>query len=64
MDPMKDLPMGFGMALAQNTEAMQAFFHMSPEKQRKIVAKTQSVQSKAEMKALVNSLSAEKKTVF
>ena len=64
MDPMKDLPMGFGMALAQNTEAMRAFCHMSPEKQQKIVAKTQSVHSKAEMKALVNSFSAEKKTFF
>ena len=64
MDPMKDLPLGFGMALAQNTEAMQAFCHVSPEKQQEIVGKTEAVDSKAGRKALVNSLSAEKKTFF
>lgn len=60
MDPMKDLPMGFGMALAQNTEAMRSFCHMPLEKQQEILAKAHSVHSKAEMKALVKSITTEK----
>ncbi len=60
MDPMKDLPMGFGMALAQNTEAMRSFCHMPQEKQQEVLAKAHAVRSKAEMKALIKSIPTKK----
>ena len=56
MDPMRDLPMGFGMALLQNQQATQAFYAMSPAQQQALLDKTQTVSSKAEMQALVDSL--------
>lgn len=57
MDPM-DLPMGFGMALLQNEQATRTFYALSPARQRELLQKTQTVSSKAEMRALVNSLTA------
>lgn len=51
-----ELPLGLGMALAQNEAAMAKFESMSDEDKRAFVDKTHSVNSKAEMRALVNSL--------
>lgn len=48
--------LGFGMALAQNEAAMQAFEQLSPGEKRKILEKTHTVSSKGEMRALVGSL--------
>ena len=48
-----DVPMGLGMALAQNVEAMQAFSAMEPAKQRAIIDRTHTSGSKKEMKAFV-----------
>ena len=56
MDPMRDLPMGFGMALLQNEQATRAFYALSPAQQQAILEKTHAVSSKAEMQALVSSL--------
>lgn len=56
IDPMRDLPMGFGMALAQNPEAMNRFAMLSPEEQSKVVNGTHAVRSKQEMKAYVNKI--------
>ena len=36
MDPMRDLPMGFGMALVKNQSAMETFSSMTPEQQQAI----------------------------
>lgn len=55
-DILSELPMGFGMALARNTQAMETFSSLSREQQQEIIGKTHSVESKKEMQALVNSL--------
>ena len=49
-----DVPMGLGMALAQNVEAMQAFSAMEPAKQRAIIDRTHTIGSKKEMQAFVS----------
>lgn len=51
-----DVPMGFAMALAQNTEAMAHFSNLSPQQQKEILAKTKWIRSKEEMQAYVNHL--------
>lgn len=56
MDPMRDLPMGFGMALLQDPKATRAFYAMSPARRQEIIQRTHAVSSKAEMRALVASL--------
>lgn len=52
-----DLPIGFGFALAQNPEAMQAFARLSEAGQNEIVQRARTVSSRNEMQALVNELS-------
>ncbi|MGE4353642.1 MAG: hypothetical protein AB7D36_06125 [Oscillospiraceae bacterium] len=54
VNPLRDLPMGFGMALAQNPEAMQKFSTMTDSEQQAILAKTHAVNSKEEMQELVS----------
>ena len=56
MDISKELPMGFGMALARNTEAMERFSNMTKDEQQKIIDKTHSVSSKKEMQQLVRDI--------
>ena len=56
INPMRDLPMGFGMALARNPEAMNRFAMLSPEEQSRIVDGTHNVYSKQEMVAYVNKI--------
>ncbi|MBS5702294.1 MAG: hypothetical protein KHW93_00420 [Butyricicoccus pullicaecorum] len=56
MNPMRDLPMGFGMALMQNEAALHRFEAMTPAQQEQILAKTHAVSSKSEMQALVSSI--------
>lgn len=51
-----DLPMGFGMALAQNEQAMKKFEALTEEEKQAVVQKTHTVSSKREMKSLVKSL--------
>lgn len=57
MDPMRDLPMGFGMALLQDAQAARAFDALPPARQQEIIQRTHAISSKAEMRALVASLS-------
>lgn len=54
-----DLPLGFSFSLAQHPDAMQVFSNLSDVKKAEILQKAHSVSSKAEMQALVNSLSAQ-----
>ena len=56
MNPMRDIPMGFGMALLQNEAANRAFQSLSPEQQQAVLQRTHTVSSKQEMRALVASL--------
>ena len=53
MDPLKELPLGFGIALAQNEEAMRRFSALTDAQKRQLVERTHTVSSKAEMHALV-----------
>jgi uncharacterized protein YdeI (YjbR/CyaY-like superfamily) len=57
-DPSTDhgMPLGFGMALAQNPSAMQAFSSLSPEQQHEVINATHQIHSKQEMSAYINQL--------
>lgn len=48
-----DVPVGFGMALVQNEEAMNAFAMMTKEEKESVWAKARSAKNKAEMQQLV-----------
>ena len=50
------LPLGFGMALAQNEAAMKSFEALSEAEKEAIVLRTHQVNSKREMRGLVASL--------
>ncbi len=50
------VPIGFGMALAMNQPAMNAYAAMTEEQKQAIVNKAHNVRSEKEMHDLVNSL--------
>lgn len=54
----QELPMGFGMALAQHPEAMERFAALPEAEQRAIVDGTHAIRSKQEMRAYVERLMA------
>lgn len=51
-----ELPLGFGMALAQNEGAMARFEQLSQAEKDAMIEKCHQVNSKREMQNLVNSL--------
>lgn len=51
-----ELPLGFGMALAQNEAAMAKFESLSETEKKAIIQKTHSVTSKREMQSLVSNM--------
>ena len=51
-----ELPLGFGMALAQNEQAMHAFEAMTEEQTRSVIERTHAVTSRREMQQLVSGL--------
>ena len=51
-----ELPLGFGMALAQNEQAMHAFEAMTEAQKRAIIEQTHTVTSRREMQQLVSGL--------
>lgn len=51
-----ELPLGLGMALAQNLTAMEKFTSLSTEQKSSVISKAGSVSSKNEMRALVSEL--------
>ncbi|MDD6214252.1 MAG: hypothetical protein PUB42_03605 [Firmicutes bacterium] len=55
-DILKDLPMGFGMALAQNPEALEVFSGMSDEEKREVIDGTHRIRSKNEMRRYVDGM--------
>ena len=55
MDETK-LPVGFGMALAMNQDAMHAFASMAEAQQNAVLEKARSISSESEMQQLVMSL--------
>ena len=50
------VPIGFGMALAQNTAAMNAYAAMTEQQKQAILNKAHNVRSEKEMLSLVASL--------
>ncbi|MCI2057245.1 MAG: hypothetical protein LKJ86_08890 [Oscillibacter sp.] len=52
-----ELPLGFGMALAQYPDAMKKFTALSETEQSEILQRVHAVSSKDEMRSLVNELS-------
>ncbi len=54
-----ELPLGFGMALAQNEAAMHKFENLSETEKQEILERARNVRSKAEMRRLVSGLSAD-----
>ena len=53
MSLLNDIPMGFGMALAKNVNAMKYFAGLPRERQAEIVRQTHEISSKQEMQAFV-----------
>ncbi len=51
-----EMPVGLGMALAQDPEAMKKFAMLSSTEQEKIAAEIQDIHSKQEMHQYVNDL--------
>lgn len=52
----EEVPVGFGMALARNEDAMNAFAMMTKEQKQALWARARRAQSKAEMQQLVDSI--------
>ncbi len=50
------VPIGFGMALAMNQQAMNVYSAMTEEQKQEIVNKAHNVRSEQEMHTLVNNL--------
>lgn len=51
-----ELPLGFGIALAKNNDAMQYFSTLTPAHRREIIAHTHTIRSKEEMERFVNNM--------
>lgn len=56
MDPLKELPLGFGMALVKNERALLRFGEMPETQKRQILDRAHGISSKTEMQALVDSI--------
>lgn len=52
----KDLPLGFGMALAQQPDAMKKFSNMKEDEQIRILSEIHNIDSKQEMQSFVSRL--------
>ena len=50
------VPLGFGMTLAQNTEALEAFARLPERRRRDIIAGAGAVSSKEEMRSYVDGI--------
>ena len=51
-----EIPMGFGMALAQNMDALNYFSSLPKYKQREIIDGTHKINSKSEMRSYVDNI--------
>ena len=50
------MPMGFGLSLAQNAEALNRFSALTEKERAELVAKTKGIRSPDEMRAFVDSI--------
>lgn len=53
------VPIGFGMALAQNAKAVNAYAMMTKEEKNAILAKAHNAKSSEEMAQIVSAIAAE-----
>jgi hypothetical protein len=51
-----ELPLGFGMALAENRKALQSFSGLTNAQKQAVIDKTHTIGSKQEMRSYVDSL--------
>ncbi len=58
----KGLPLGFGMALSQNVDAMKTFTMLSEPEQQKVLDKTHAAATKTEMQEIVDGLARGKRS--
>lgn len=56
MNPFSDLPMGFGMALMQNPDALHYFESLSESQKQMVINATHQISSKGQMQQFVQSL--------
>lgn len=54
--PLRDLPLGFGFALARNEAAMQNYSALSESEKEQIILRCKDAKSKTEMQRIVDSL--------
>lgn len=52
----KQMPLGLGMAMSKNLDAMNYFSTLDSEKQSQIIDHTHEINSKKEMQSFVNSM--------
>ena len=52
------VPLGFGMALSRNPDALNAYSAMTEEQQQVVLAKAHNARSEEEMHRIVNSIAA------
>lgn len=53
---LSEVPIGFGMQLAQNLNAMNYFANLDDQGKKEVVNKTKKIRSKEEMEQFVSSL--------
>lgn len=56
LNPLAELPLGFGMALVQSEASMKYFASLPPDRQQAIINQTHSISSRDEMHSFVQSL--------
>lgn len=54
-----EVPIGFGMALAQNEKAVNAYAMMTKEQKQTILEKAHKARSEGEMRQIVSAIAAE-----
>lgn len=57
-----EIPLGLGMALAQNMDAMRVFSSLSESSRQNVIDRSRQVNSKQEMEHLVSRLTEDKKS--
>ena len=51
-----DMPIGFGMALVMNVDAMNSFARMNDKQKRAIIERAHNASSREEMQSIINSI--------
>ncbi len=60
----QEIPIGFGMELAKNTKAMNAFSALPKEQRKQMIEASRSIHSKHEMESFVNSITSSQEKIY